>query len=95
MKDMEGDDLVSVRIRTDAIYTPGKWHTVVMPYKDYKKNYDKALKLIEDIISKYEKSEIFKDDAVSEYHCFREPMEEILFCEYTKPEKDISCFKLH
>ncbi len=32
---------------------------------------------------------MFKDDAVSEYHCFREPMEEILFCEYTKPEKDI------
>ena len=55
----------------------------------YKKNYDKALKLIEDMISKYEKSEMFKDDAVSEYHCFREPMEEILYCEYIKPEKDI------
>ena len=55
----------------------------------YKKNYDKALKLIEDMIAKYEKSEMFKDDAVSEYHCFREPMEEILYCEYTKPEKDI------
>ena len=55
----------------------------------YKKNYDKALKLIEDMISKYEKSGMFKDDAVSEYHCFREPMEEILYCEYTKPEKDI------
>ena len=55
----------------------------------YKKNYDKALKLIEDMISKYEESGMFKDDAVSEYHCFREPMEEILYCEYTKPEKDI------
>ena len=55
----------------------------------YKKNYDKALKLIEDMVSKYEGMGMFKDDAVSEYHCFREPMEEILYCEFTKPEKDI------
>ena len=55
----------------------------------YKKNYDKALILLEEMIEKYGGSGLFEDDAVSEYHCFREPMEEILYCEYTKPEKKI------
>ena len=55
----------------------------------YKKNYDKALKLMESTVEEHEKSKMFMDDAVSEYHCFREPMEEILYTEYTHPEKDV------
>ena len=55
----------------------------------YKKNYDKALKLIEDMITKYEEMNMFSDDAVSEYHCFREPMEEILYREFNDVQKDI------
>ena len=55
----------------------------------YKKNYNKALKLLEEMIDKYGNTGLFEDDAVSEYHCFSEPMEEILYRRYTQPEKDI------
>ncbi len=54
----------------------------------YKKNYDKALKLIEGMVRKYEEMDMFANDAISEYFCFREPMEEILYHEYNEPKKD-------
>lgn len=55
----------------------------------YKKDYDKALKLTEDMVHKYEELDLFANDAVSEYFCFSEPMEEILYSYYNEPEKDI------
>ena len=55
----------------------------------YKKDYDKALKLAEDMVHKYEKMDLFASDAVSEYFCFGEPMEEILYSHYNEPQKDI------
>ncbi len=55
----------------------------------YKKNYDKALELIESIIKTHEESGWFAEDSVSEYYCFKEPMEELLFAEYNKSEKDV------
>jgi len=55
----------------------------------YKKDYDKALKLAESTIKEYEDANMYADDTVSEYHCFREPMEKILYSEYTHPTKDL------
>ena len=55
----------------------------------YKKNYDTALKLMESMVQKYEEMDMFANDAVSEYFCFREPMEEILYRQYNEPEKDL------
>ena len=58
-------------------------------FNQYQKNFDKALELIESMIKKYEQMDMFKDDEVSEYHCFREPMEEIVFRLMNTTEKDI------
>ena len=55
----------------------------------YKKNHDKALKLIENMVKKYEDMNLFRSDNVSEYFCFKEPMEEIIYSHYKKSEKDI------
>lgn len=55
----------------------------------YKKDYDKALKILEDMVIGYEKMNMYADDAVSEYYCFAEPMQEIMYIHYNKPEKDI------
>lgn len=56
-------------------------------FNQYKKNYDKAIELIEPLIKKLEGT--FKDDAVSEYHCFENFFEELLYKYYTKPEKEL------
>lgn len=58
-------------------------------FNHYKKNYDKALKLIEDMVEKYEKLDMFADDSVSEYHTFREPMEEIVYRRTAEPQKEL------
>lgn len=55
----------------------------------YKKNYDTALSLMESMVQKYEEMNMFATDAVSEYFCFKEPMEEILYRQYNESEKDI------
>ncbi len=55
----------------------------------YKKDYTKALKIIEDLVKKVEDLDFFKDDHVSEYHVFDEPFEEVLYCFKTEPEKKI------
>lgn len=55
----------------------------------YKKYYDEALEQIEAMVSKYESIDIFKDDTVSEYHYFKEPMEEIVYRYLVQPEKDL------
>lgn len=51
--------------------------------------YDEALVPMEDLVHKIEEMDWFKDDSVSEYHCFKEFFEEILFREYEKPTKTI------
>ena len=53
----------------------------------YKKNYDKALKILTDIVDRFEKSGVFKDDKVTEYHSFANPLEFIIFANVYKPEK--------
>lgn len=55
----------------------------------YKKEYKKALKLMESLIQKCEKADVFPDDSVSEYHTFKEPFEEILYHFIHNPEKEI------
>lgn len=55
----------------------------------YKKNYDKALKLMENMVRNYEEQGLYANDAVSEYYCFREAMEEILYRLYNEPQKDL------
>lgn len=55
----------------------------------YKKDFGKALALMEPLVSKVEKMNAFADDAVSEYHTFREPFEEILYFHQKKPGKHL------
>ncbi len=55
----------------------------------YEKNYDRALKLAEEMVTAHEKMNLYADDAVSEYHCFTEPMQEMLYTYYAKPKKEI------
>lgn len=56
----------------------------------YKKNFHQAKCLLEGIIEKYEQGYFtYSDDAVSEYHTFYEPFEEILYKNYSETEKDL------
>lgn len=55
----------------------------------YKKDYDKALEIMEALAAKIEKGNLFKDDAVSEYHDFEEYFEEVLYVFHSKPKKEI------
>lgn len=58
-------------------------------FKIYQQQYDDALALIEPLIAEYEKQNLYADDAVSEYHCFAEPMEFALFMFRAKPQKAV------
>ena len=58
-------------------------------FNQYKKNFDKAISLIEPLIKKIEEIGFFKDDAVSEYHSFDNFFEEILYKYYNEPKKDV------
>ncbi|MBE6063421.1 MAG: hypothetical protein E7207_07695 [Clostridium butyricum] len=55
----------------------------------HEKRFETVLKLTEDMIHKYEEMDMYADDSVSEYFCFKESMEEILYCNYNKSEKDV------
>ena len=55
----------------------------------FKKNYDNALRIIEELVTKIEDMGAFEDDQVSEYHVFDEPFEEFLYQYRAKPEKDL------
>ena len=55
----------------------------------YKKNFDKALRIMETLVAKIEKLNAFEDDQVSEYRVFDETFEEILYQYRTKTKKDI------
>lgn len=58
-------------------------------FNQYKKNFSKAIELIEPLVNRLKQMDLFKDDAVSEYHCFGNLFEEILYKFYNKPEKDV------
>lgn len=61
-------------------------------FNQYQKNFDKALSLLEPLVHKVEEMNengMFAEDKVSEYCCFDNLMEEILYSYYTKPEKDL------
>ena len=55
----------------------------------YKKNFKKALKLVESLVNRVEELNMFKDDQVSEYHTLNEPFEEILYDFKNKPGKKL------
>ncbi|MDO4544957.1 MAG: hypothetical protein Q4C25_02265 [Bacillota bacterium] len=55
----------------------------------YKKNYDKALKIMEALVSKIEKLNVFQNDRVSEYYVFDETFEEVLYQYREKPKKEL------
>lgn len=53
------------------------------------KDFDKALDILGNMVSKYEEGNLFANDEVSEYFCFDEPMQEILYRHQNNPEKDL------
>ncbi len=55
----------------------------------YKKDYDKALSIIESVIRKVESLDAFQNDAVSEYYTFNEPFEEVIFQIRNESDKEI------
>jgi tetratricopeptide (TPR) repeat protein len=54
-----------------------------------KKDFDKALKIIEDLIFELDENQPYRDDEVSEYYNFEEYFEEVLFKELNNPEKEL------
>ena len=58
-------------------------------FNQYKKNFDKAISLIEPLIKKIEEAGLFKDDAVSEYHTFDSYFEELLYKFHNEPKKEV------
>ena len=55
----------------------------------FKKDFEKALKVIEDLIFELDENQPYRDDEVSEYYNFDEYFEEVLFKELNNPEKEI------
>jgi tetratricopeptide (TPR) repeat protein len=55
----------------------------------YKKDFNKALRIMEALVKKTEDLHAFEDDQVSEYHKFDEFFEEILYRYRAEPEKDL------
>ena len=51
---------------------------------------DKAFELSKELVDEYEKNGFeFKNDNESEYFCFEEPIEQILYIQFNEPEKEI------
>jgi len=55
----------------------------------YKGNFDKALQIMESLINNIEERNWYQDDEKSEYHCFNNILEEILYKELFHPSKDL------
>ena len=56
----------------------------------HEKEMDKAFELVKELVNEYEKNGLrFEDDTESEYFCFNEPIEEILYIQFNDPEKTI------
>jgi len=58
-------------------------------FQMYKGNYVKALQIMESLINNIEERNWYQDDKKSEYHCFNNILEEILYRELFKPSKDL------
>ena len=58
-------------------------------FKQHEKKFDEALVLMEGLIRKLEEAGMFTDDQVSEYHCFNEFFEEVLYRMNAKPTRDL------
>lgn len=54
-----------------------------------KKDYDKALKIMEDLVNEIEQDKPYTDDEASEYHVFYEYFEEFLYLFLKEPKKDV------
>lgn len=60
-------------------------------FNQFQKNFNKALELIEPLIKKIEEmceNGMYVDDKVSEYHCFNNLVEEVMYTYYNKVEKE-------
>ena len=55
----------------------------------FKKEFNKALKVIEDLIFELDENQPYRDDEVSEYYNFEELFEEILFRDLNNPDKEL------
>lgn len=55
----------------------------------YKKNLEKADKLIANLVKMADEYPMFKDDSQSQYFCFHEFFEEILYVDFFQPKKDL------
>lgn len=53
------------------------------------RDYKKALKISKTLVKNIEKMNMYQNDAVSEYYCFNNIFEELLFKHYNKPEKNV------
>jgi tetratricopeptide (TPR) repeat protein len=62
-------------------------------FQMYKKNYERALEIIETMVKESEgkngERTIFADDSVNEYHFFQNLFEEVLYKELFKPERSV------
>ena len=58
-------------------------------FKQHEKKYDEALDLVEGMIRKLEEANMFADDQVSEYHCFNEFFEKVLYIHNAEPTRDV------
>jgi tetratricopeptide (TPR) repeat protein len=58
-------------------------------FQMYKGNYIKASQIMEPLINNIEERNWYEDDDKSEYHCFNNVLEEILYNEIFKPTKDV------
>ena len=58
-------------------------------FKIHQKKFGEAYELMKDLIRQIEEMHMFTDDKVSEYHCFNEFFEEVLYRENTRPEKEL------
>lgn len=60
-----------------------------MHFAVYKKDYQRALDIVEALVQKADENPMFKDDAVSAYFNFNEFFEEIIYIQVNQPKKDI------
>jgi tetratricopeptide (TPR) repeat protein len=58
-------------------------------FQMYRGNFGKALQIIESLITNIEERNWYQDDEKSEYHCFNNILEEILYKKLFKPSKDL------
>ena len=77
---------------TQAIMNATKGYESILEeaqFKVYQKKYDEALSLLENLVHQVEEMGMYKDDQVSEYHCFAEFFEEVLYRELENPQKEL------